>query len=74
MEDRKTHEISYQLKTYAPKDPSIQDRVGEIRDYCAANPAAKPWLEYLYEGQEALKGQAVSNLFIKAENEITTCY
>jgi len=48
------------LKTYVPKDPCIQDRVSEIRDYCYANPNAKPWLEFLREGQEALKGQEVS--------------
>ncbi|XP_067937900.1 uncharacterized protein [Watersipora subatra] len=60
VEDRKTHEISYQLKTYAPKDPCIQERVGEIRDYCYANPAAKPWVEYIHEGQAALRGQEAS--------------
>ena len=33
--------------------------MSEIRDYCYANPAAKPWLEYLQEGQTALRGQEV---------------
>lgn len=61
VEDRNTHEISYQLKTYSPKDPCIQDRVSEIADYCYSNPGAKPWLEYIREGQDMLQGQQVWN-------------
>jgi len=60
VEDRNTHEISYQLKTYSPKDPCIQDRVSEIADYCYSNPGAKPWLEYIREGQDMLQGQQAS--------------
>ena len=64
VEDRNTGAYSYQLKTYSPKDPCIQDRVNEIRDYCYSNPDARPWLEYIREGQGMLRGQEVCDLQI----------
>ena len=60
MPQDKEGEISYQLKTWAPRDMQLQRIVERIQDTRMSNPDYAPWESYLEEGQQLLKAQEAS--------------
>lgn len=53
----KQGEIHYQLKTWAPRDLTLQDVVANIQKAVQGNPDYAPWQQYISEGQELLQAQ-----------------
>lgn len=56
----KDGEVSYQLKTFAPRDLELQRILERLEDMRSANPDYAPWEKYMEEGLQLLQGQEAS--------------
>lgn len=64
--------IQYKMRTWSPRDLSLQRVAEKIKENCTRKPEKAPWERYIHEGQELLEKQEAD--FNRAPKESDRLY
>lgn len=59
-EDKERNQVQFALKSWAPQDGLLRSISERIYDKSMTDPSFHPWEDFIYQGQQLLKGQEVA--------------